>query len=57
MLALVAVAGLVLFGAGFGVGRVKNAAKLAAIGTEVKAVEGKVTADFSAVVAKIRQLL
>ncbi len=42
---------------GFGAGRVKNAAKLAAIRDEVKKVEGSLTADFAVVVAKIRAKL
>ena len=45
------------FVAGFGAGRVKNAAKLAAIKAEIAAVEGKLFADFASVVAKIRAKL
>ena len=51
---IVAVAGLVL---GFGLGRVKNAKKLAAVNAEFKAVEGKIEFDANAVLAKIKSKL
>jgi len=43
--------------AGFGVGRIKNSAKLAAIRAEIAKVEGVVEADFKVVVAKVKSLL
>jgi len=48
---------VVAFGAGFGLGRVKDQKKLAAVRAEVAKVEGKITADFAAVVAKIKAKL
>lgn len=51
------VVAVVAFGAGFGAGRVKNAAKLNAVRDELAKVEGKLTADFGAVVAKIKSLI
>ena len=53
-LLIVGVVGLV---AGFGVGRIKNAKKLAAVNAEFKAIEGKVTFDANAVLAKIKSKL
>lgn len=57
MVALLSVTAVVSLVAGFGLGRIKDHAKLAAIAAEVKAVEGKISADFAAVVAKIRAKL
>ena len=56
MLALVIV-GVVGLLVGFGAGRVKNAKKLAAVNAEFKAVEGKITYDANAVLAKIKAKL
>ena len=59
MLSLVLYAGLFLAGGavGFGAGRVKNAAKLAAVKAEIAKVEGVLTADYALVVAKIKAKL
>ena len=43
--------------AGFGLGRVKNVAKLAAVKTEVEAAEKSVVAEVKAVAAKIKAKL
>ncbi len=56
MLALIIV-GLIGIGLGFAAGRVKNAKKLAAVNAEIKAIEGKITFDAHAVLAKIRAKL
>ena len=45
---------LVSGAAGFGLGRVKNAAKLAAIKAEVVKIEGEVVTDVKSVVARIK---
>jgi hypothetical protein len=50
--ALVVAAGL-----GFGVGRIKSAAKLAAIKAELEKVEASAVADVKALAAKIKSLL
>jgi hypothetical protein len=50
--ALVVAAGL-----GFGVGRIKSAAKLAAIKAELEKVEASTIADVKALAAKIKSLL
>jgi hypothetical protein len=54
----------VVFAGGFGVGRIKNAAKLSAINAEIVALEAKaksaagvVVADFQAAIAKIKSWL
>lgn len=55
---VLAIAALVgALGLGFGLGRIKNAAKLAAIKAELVKIEGKAVVDFAAVVAKIKSLL
>lgn len=54
---LTVIVGVVALAVGFGLGRVKNHAKLAAVKAEVAAVEGKLTADFASVVAKIKKHL
>lgn len=58
------IATLVVFAAGFGVGRIKNASKLASISAEIavleakaKSVAGVVVADFEAAIAKIKTWL
>lgn len=51
------IVGVVCLALGFGVGRVKNAKKLAAVNSELKAVEGKMTFDANAVLAKIKSKL
>jgi len=56
MLALIIV-GLAGLAVGFGAGRVKNAQKLAAVNAEFKAIEGKITFDANAVLAKIKSKL
>lgn len=43
--------------AGFGVGRIKNAGKLASIKAELDAIESKASADVKALIAKIRSWL
>ena len=44
-------------GLGFAAGRIKNAKKLAVVNAEIKAIEGKITFDAHAVLAKIRAKL
>ncbi len=56
MVTLVIVASVSL-AVGFGAGRVKNAAKLAAVKSEITAIEGNLTTDFAAVVVKIKKIL
>ena len=51
------VTGLVCLGVGFGVGRIKNAKKLAAIKTELDAAGASFQNDANAVVAAIRKHL
>lgn len=48
------ITGIVLASAGFGVGRIKSASKLAAISTELKAVETGAVTDVKALAAKIK---
>lgn len=48
---------LASFAAGFGAGRVKNAAKLAAVRAEIAAFESSGIADLSNVVASIKSKL
>ena len=55
ILALVALA--VSFGAGFGLGRVKNASKLKAVSAEIAKVEGSVVAEVKSLVAAIKAKL
>jgi hypothetical protein len=55
ILALVALA--VSFVAGFGVGRIKNAGKLAAAKAELVSLEGKVAAEVAKVIAAVRAKL
>jgi len=45
---------VVALAAGFGLGRVKNASKLSAIGAELSKVEASASADVKALVAKIK---
>jgi len=52
-----AVVAVISAAAGFGAGRIKNAAKLAAIKAEVAKIEGVAKADFEAIVTKIKSLL
>ena len=56
MLAYIAV-GLVCLGLGFAGGRVKNAAKLAAVKAELVKVEGSVVAEVKALVAAVKAKL
>jgi len=51
------VTGLVCLGVGFGVGRIKNAKKLAAITTELKTVENNVSIDGKLLYADIKKHL
>jgi hypothetical protein len=51
------IVGVVCLAAGFALGRVKNAAKLAAVEGELKKIEGAASADFAAVVASIKSHL
>ena len=55
ILALVALA--VSFGAGVGVGRIKNKAKLSAVSAELAKVEGSVVAEVKSLVAAIKAKL
>lgn len=54
---LLTLAVLVAFAIGFGVGRIKNAAKLDAVKAEVTKAETAVSADAKALAAKIKSIL
>ena len=54
---LIVLVGLAALAGGFGLGRVKNASKLAAIKAEIVKVEGVVSADYEKVVSAIKSKL
>jgi hypothetical protein len=55
---IIAIAALVVsFGAGFGVGRVKNVSKLKAVSAEIAKVEASASAEVSKLIAAIKAKL
>ena len=49
--------GAALFGGGFGLGRVKNAAKLKAVSTVIANAEAKATTEVKALIAEVKSHL
>jgi hypothetical protein len=54
---LTAIVAVVSLGAGFGLGRIKNVAKLAAVKAELDKVQGSVIGEVAALVAAVRAKL